>query len=106
MNNLKLIFASASAAILSIAFSVTITIWAEFSAPLKDWLKNFSGHHWTSKSIFSLLLYVATALAIYCLPQTPDDVRLKKTLGWLLALAALGAIIITLFFAGHHFHLF
>lgn len=106
MNKPRLIISSAYAAILTIVFVVVITIWAELSAPLKDWLKNLSGHHWTSKSILSVLLYAVAAVAVYVLPYADDDNRLKSALGFLLAFTALGTVILTLFFTGHHFQLF
>lgn len=98
--------ASGYAAIITIVFVVIITVWAELSVPLKDWLKNFSGHHWTSKSILSALLYGLDVIILYLSPLTYDARRLKKTLGWLIAATALGTIILTLFFTAHHFKLF
>jgi len=106
INKLKLIVSSSYATIISIAFVVVITIWAEFSIPLKDWLKNFSGHHWTSKSIFSVLLYIiATAIFYFSLPN-PSENRPKKALIFVLLSVILGAIILTLFFTAHHFKIF
>lgn len=106
MNKPKLIISSAYAAIITIVFVVVITILAELSVPLKDWLKNFSGHHWTSKSIFSVLLYAVATMVLYLSPQKHSDDRLKRILGSLLVFTILGTIIITLFFTGHHFQLF
>lgn len=106
MNKPKLIISSAYAAIITIIFVVVIVIWAELSAPLKDWLKNFSGHHWTSKSIFSVLLYTIVAIALYLTPQKYSDEHLQRTLGFLLISTILGTIIITLFYTGHNFSLF
>ena len=106
MNKPKLIISSAYAAIITIIFVAVITIWAELSVPLKDWLKSFSGHHWTSKSIFSVLLYAVAAIILYLSLQKHSDDRLKRALGFLLAFTALGTVILTLFFTGHHFQLF
>lgn len=106
MNTPRLIFASAVAAIATIVFVVVITIWAELSVPLKDWLKNFSGHHWTSKSIFSALLYAGVTVIVYGLFHNPGEVRLRRTLVFLLASTTLGSIILTAFFTAHHFRLF
>ena len=106
MNKPKLIISSTYAAIVTIIFVVIITIWAELSVPLKDWLKNFSGHHWTSKSIFSALLYlVATALSYWGF-RNPSGALLHKMLVFLLVLTALGTIIIAAFYTGHHFKFF
>ncbi len=101
MNKPKLIISSASAASLTIVFVVVVTIWAELSAPLKDWLKNFSGHHWTSKSILSMLLYATTVIVLYWCPYKDSADRLKKSLGFLLILTLLGTIIISVFYTGH-----
>ncbi|OGE28306.1 hypothetical protein A2867_04800 [Candidatus Daviesbacteria bacterium RIFCSPHIGHO2_01_FULL_40_11] len=106
MNKPKLIISSAYAATVTVIFVVVITIWAELSVPLKDWLKNFSGHHWTSKSLLSVLMFAAATLILYVLPYQHSDDRLRKTLGLLLMFAILGTIITTLFFTGHHFRLF
>lgn len=106
MNKLRLIFASALATIITIIFVVIITIWAELSIPLKDWLKNFSGHHWTSKSIFSVILYAATTAIFYWIPHNPSEVLLRKTLFFILVSILLGIIAITAFYAGHHFGFF
>ncbi|HEY4523485.1 MAG TPA: hypothetical protein VJK04_01265 [Candidatus Paceibacterota bacterium] len=106
INKQKLIISSAYAAIITIVFVVVITIWAELSVPLKTWLANFSGHHWTSKSIFSALLYTVVTIILYWLPQKEVDDYLARALNFLLAFTALGTIIITLFFTGHHFKIF
>lgn len=103
MDKLKLIISSAYAAIITIVFIVIITVWTELSAPLKDWLKNFSGHHWISKSILSALLYAIAVITLYLAPQRHSDDRLKRTLNYLLIFTIFGIIIITLFFAGHYF---
>jgi uncharacterized BrkB/YihY/UPF0761 family membrane protein len=106
MNKSKLILSSSFATIITIVFVVVLTIWAELSVPIKDWLKNFSGHHWTSKSILSVLLYVvATAVLYWLLPKSGDN-YLKKTLGLLLGFTIFGTLILALFFTGHHFKLF
>jgi len=106
MNKLKLIISSASAAILTIIFVVVVTIWAEFSVPFKDWLKNFSGNHWTSKSIFSVILYVGILVILYVLPQQNIEDRLKKILQLLLAFTIVGIVVLSLFYTGHHFKIF
>lgn len=106
MNKPKLIISSAYAALITIIFVVAITIFAELSVPLKDLLKNFSGHHWTSKSIFSVLLYAACTTLLYLLLPKQSANHLRKALGFLLVLTVFGVIILTLFFTGHHFQLF
>ncbi len=106
MNKLKLVISSAYASIITIVFVVVITIWAELFAPLKTWLANFSGHHWTSKSIFSVLIYVVATLVLYLFPNKHREGHIKRALELVLVVTLLGVIVITLFFTGHHFHIF
>ena len=102
MGQKKLIISSAYAAIATIVFVAVITVWAELSVPLKDWLKNFSGHHWTSKSIFSVAIDLAATVIFYLTLPTPSEERLRGALFSLLVFSALGVVVITAFFTGHH----
>jgi len=102
MNKPRLIFASALAAIITIVFVVTITVWADLSIPLKNWLKSFSGHHWTSKSIFSALLYMATTVIFYWSFRNQSEIVLRRLLVFLLVFIVLGVLSITAFYTGHH----
>src|SRR3989344_3814960 len=98
MNKSKLIISSACASIITIIFVVIITIWAELSVSLKEWLKNFSGHHWTSKSIFSILLYLVAMTLSYLGFYNTSEVLLRKMLIFLLIFTVLGIITITAFY--------
>lgn len=102
MNKPRLISASALSAIITIVFVVTITIWADLSVPLKNWLKSFSGHHWTSKSIFSALLYAGATAIFYGSFRNPSGVVLRRLLVFLLIFMVLGVLSITAFYTGHH----
>lgn len=90
----------------TIIFVVIITFWAELFVPLKDWLKNLSGHHWTSKSIFSVVLYAAATAVLYLSLLQHDADRLRRSLGLLLVSTVLGTAALTLFYTAHHFQLF
>ena len=106
MNKIKLVISSAYAATTTIIFVTVITIWAELFAPLKEWLKDFSGHHWTSKSILSVLLYVIVTIVLYWTIHDQNETRIRKALIVLLIFLVLGSIIITAFYTGHHFKFF
>jgi hypothetical protein len=106
MNKSKLIVSSACAAMVTIVFISIIVIWAEFSAPFKDWLKNLSGHHWVSKSIFSILLYLTATGLLYALPYKYSNDKIGKIISFLLVSTALGIAVIFLFFTGHYFKFF
>ncbi|MDP3953644.1 MAG: hypothetical protein Q8P99_02390 [bacterium] len=102
MDKLKLIISSAYASILTIFLVVVITIWAEMFAPLKDWLADFSGHHWVSKSILSVLVYAVATVVLYATLRKPNPTSAPKIIRNLLVLTAIGVLAITAFYTGHH----
>lgn len=106
MDKPRLIISSAYAAILTIIFVAVITIWAELAVPLKDWLKVLSGHHWTSKSILSVLFYSTVTIVLYLVLEKPKGKSIQRAIYLLLISIALGVVALTAFYAGHHFQLF
>src|SRR3989338_2809482 len=106
MNKPKLIKSSASVATVAILFVVVITIWAELSVPLKNWLASFSGHHWTSKSILSILIYAVMTIVIYFASNNPNNKSVCKSLSVLFATTILGTIAIAFFYTSHHLKIF
>ena len=91
---------------LSALFVVVVTIWAEKSPPLKNWLAEWSGHHWVSKSIFSLLIYFSGLFLFYYVPKQVDGNVVRKYLNALLATTFLSALAIFAFYTGHHLGVF
>ena len=77
MNKITLIISSAYSAIISSVFVVVITIWADLAAPLKDWLKSVTGHHWTTKSVFTALIFTLVMIILYALRKKHTD-NVKK----------------------------
>lgn len=76
MNQLKLVAASARAAILTVIYVFAITVLAEQNPTLKTWLKDFSGHHWTSKGIFAAAIFLITLFLAYVLgSDSPTAVK-------------------------------
>ena len=102
MNKITLIISSAYSAIISSVFVVVITIWADLAAPLKDWLKSVTGHHWTTKSVFTALIFTLVMIILYALRKKHTD-NVKKSLTLLLIFVITGSILITAFYTGHHF---
>ncbi len=100
---LKLVSASAVAAMAAIVFTAAITIWAEFSAGFKDALKSFSGHHWTTKSIATMAVYAAFLTLGYFLPRPVTADTVRRRLWQLVGVAILGAVAVFGFFVWHHF---
>ncbi|MBI2024183.1 hypothetical protein HYT00_02250 [Candidatus Giovannonibacteria bacterium] len=97
----KIIFSSAIAASLSVIFITFITIYAEFSVPTKDYLKSLSGHHWTTKSIASVILFFASWILIYAFCRNIEVPSIRKSLKVLIWLTILGSIAILGFFTAH-----
>ncbi|MEK6836417.1 MAG: hypothetical protein AABX94_01980 [Nanoarchaeota archaeon] len=44
--------------IIIIIITVILTIWADLSKPLKDFLASLSGHHWVTKSLIAIILFI------------------------------------------------
>lgn len=102
MKKIKLIISSAHAAIISSVFVVIITILAELSPALKNWLKGISGHHWTTKSIFTAIIFVVSLILLYLFGKHRAE-KINRSLVLLLMFVLVGSIAITAFYTGHHF---
>jgi len=105
-NKFKLIYASSIASIASALFVVFITIAAELSTPLKDWLKGISGHHWTTKSIFSLLIFGVVVGITYYSVKRNTPLQVRNSIVYAIATVITGTIAITFFYWGHHIGIF
>lgn len=99
----KRIYASSVAAIISIIFVVVITIWVDLAPALKDWLKSVSGHHWTTKSWFTIAVYGFSFLFITALPVEVGERKTRMSLYFLSVTAVLGGLALTAFFTLHYF---
>ena len=100
-NKQKLVYASSLSAIASIIFVIVITIWAEESAPLKVWLAGLMGHHWVSKSVLSLAIYIVLLKIFYFIPKEMNGETIKKYLNVLTLTAFLGTGAILLYYTSH-----
>lgn len=105
-NREKLIYSSSLSAIITVVYVTVITIWSENSKPLKGWLADFSGHHWVSKSIFTLVIYIALLLIFYFTAKQVDSTKVRKYLNALTWTAIIGTGAILFFYTGHYLHWF
>lgn len=87
----------------SSAFVVVVTIWAELSPVLKDWLRSITGHHWTTKSVFSAIIFVVLLVVFYISKKNNEPMDTKRPLFWLLMSVVIGSVALALFYTGHHF---
>lgn len=94
--------AASLGAIMAIIFIVAITIASELSDSLMSSLKSMTGHHWISKGLLSLGVFLATTIVSHPVlnRRYPKDLTV-----WGIAVAAtslLGVVIIIFFFVGHY----
>ncbi|KKT61648.1 MAG: hypothetical protein UW55_C0028G0002 [Candidatus Giovannonibacteria bacterium GW2011_GWA2_44_26] len=101
MKKEKLIYASAIASVLSIVFVAILTIWADLNAPLKDYLKSLSGHHWVTKSYGTILIYFGAVLLFLILPKKIGEKTLKRSLIWLFFFVFAGTLSVSGFYVLH-----
>ena len=106
MKKEKLIYASAIASVLSIVFVAILTIWADLNAPLKDYLKSLSGHHWVTKSYGIVLVYFGAVLLFLVLPKEIGKKTLQRSLIWLFLFTLGGTLAVSGFYVLHFLKVF
>ena len=102
MNNLKLIWSSALAAIITGIAVAVITIWADLYAPLKDILKTLTGHHWITKSLGSIILYLVLWGVLSASAGEKNGEQGKRALWLLFIFTILSALAIFAFYVWHY----
>ncbi len=106
MKSKKIKFANAVvlAAILTVVFIVSVTVYAEFSKSFKDLLARNFGHHWVGKGELAAILFGVLTILMFAfakpLEQERQLVPLMKTL---FGVILLGTMILTVFFIWHFF---
>lgn len=101
MEKSRLVYASALSAIANAFFVTGVTIAAELNAPFKDWLKSLSGHHWTSKSVTSVSLYLLLLIFFYLIFKKIDTKKVRGALFLAVLSAVAGSLLILGFFTAH-----
>ncbi|HEY4484430.1 MAG TPA: hypothetical protein VI978_01770 [Candidatus Paceibacterota bacterium] len=102
MNKTKLLYASSAAAILAIASTTAVTIWGELSPTFKNLLAGFTGHHWVTKSLLSLLVYLGGIALFYFLSKNINTNKISKGLTFLISSALICSLILFLFYFLHY----
>ena len=88
----KLVNAAAISALAAVVFTTVITITADLTPPLKDWLKNTFSHHWVGKSIIAGFIFIILAIVLYVIPSLrPEEKTARRitALAWITLLATL-----------------
>ncbi|OGH27487.1 MAG: hypothetical protein A3C27_03745 [Candidatus Levybacteria bacterium RIFCSPHIGHO2_02_FULL_39_36] len=100
---LRLIYASSISASVTAILTVVLTIWAELSVSFKDGLKNISGHHWITKSIFAVIAYLFVLFLVYSLNKNVSADKIRESLYRLIIVTILGSLTILGFYIWHFF---
>ncbi len=93
MKNLK---AMSLSTIIMIIVTVIITIFAELSKPFKDFLAGITGHHWVTKSLVAMLLFLI--LSFVFARKFKGEVDVWKETKRVIWTAIIGTILIFGFF--------
>ncbi len=84
----------------TISFVTLITVFAELSVGLKDFLKSSTGHHWITKSVSSFVIFFVFYYFCNCNEKNVDVLKeVKKVIIY----AILGILILFGFFTWHYF---
>jgi len=100
---LKLIYASSVSASITAIATVVVTIWAEFSVTFKDGLRNISGHHWVTKSLLLIVVYLLVLFLVYLLSKNVSHEKIRGSLYRLIFISILGSFTILGFYIWHFF---
>lgn len=103
MNKPKLIIASSLSTTLTVIFVTIITIVAELTPSFKDFLKSLSGHHWTTKSIMSVIFYIAVTTLLYLVFRNVDARKVATYIALATWTTVLGILALLLFYTAHNF---
>ena len=98
MDKLKSIYASAYSASITIVVVVAVTTLGELSAPFKNWLTGFTGHHWITKSWLSLIIFALCYGVFRITRPSVNESQTNKALLVLEVITILGFLAILGFF--------
>src|SRR3989344_2237762 len=104
MDKIKLAYASATSAALTIIYVTAVAIYADLVAPFKNLLSGFTGHHWITKSLSSFGLYLLAIMIIYAARRRAvSETGLNKAVWFLFVTAIVGSMLIVGFYVWHFF---
>ncbi len=86
--------------ILTVVLIVVLTIWTELSQSFKTFLTGVAGHHWVTKSLFSLIFFVLSYFILANLLKK-ESKDLKKEVILVIVVTILGALAIFGFYVWH-----
>jgi hypothetical protein len=97
MKNIKALSISS---IISIGIVTLITLIGEFSAPFKNGLAALTSHHWVTKSIIGMIVFVILSIILGYMIK-PDNENSAKYIWSTFGVALGSAVVLFLFFTIH-----
>lgn len=95
------------AANISMIFVALVTIMGELIAPFKDFLKSLTawgtlpGHHWASKSLLAVLIYVFFLFIFGFMAIDKDNTKIHDNIKITLIVTVLSGLAILVFYMMH-----
>ena len=83
-------------------FNGLLIVAKESYAPLKDWMKSLSGHHWITHGIFVIVLFIVLGY-LFSGAGLVKKIDADRTSGLVIAGTVLGGLIVLGFFCKHLF---
>lgn len=96
----KLSFGFGISFLIASIFNGLLLIAKESHAPLKNWMKSLSGHHWITHGIIVIVLFVVLGY-IFSISGMNRKINADKTSGLVITGTVLGGLIIVGFFFKH-----
>jgi hypothetical protein len=87
----------------SIIIITVLTVWAEFSKPLKDFLAAVTGHHWVTKGFFSLLVFIILYIVLSRFSEHIEVQEARSEIMRTITITIVCGLALLLFFTWHFF---
>lgn len=98
-----MVYASSLASTAAVLFATVVTIWSERSSGLKASLAGLSGHHWTTKSILVMVVYLVILAFIYLTTKNVSTGKIRKSLASLAWFTVIGFLVIFVYYIWHFY---
>lgn len=82
--------------IITLIFIAFVTIFSELSHNFKNFLKTLTGHHWVSKSLISIILYIFIFLGLQKFIK--KDLNIEKLLKITIYVVIFSSLAIAIFY--------
>jgi hypothetical protein len=96
----KLVSAAFKSATAYILLMTIVTIVAELFLPLKSFLANLTGHHWTAKGVLGVILFIALTIIFTVVGKAGN---VSRNMSITIGSTIVGATALLVFYVIHYF---